>query len=362
MTQSEQQSSALARRALLLTIVTLGIGAALLLAPLWLSLVLAAWVAALVRPLVDKVARKLGGRTWAAAVVMVICLLALVVPVVILIGSLVISAYDFIHNVVSSADGQRALQNLVQGQAKLELPKLELGKILNLFQQYASRVFGALRAVAGLVGSAFIGVFLFFLGVYTLILDGPRAWKWALRHAPIEPRHLERLCGAFYETGRGLLIGVGLTGLTQGVVATIAYFALRIPSALVLGLLTALASLIPSVGTALVWVPVAIGLALTGRLVAAGILVAVGLLVIGLIDNMLRPLFSRFGKLDLPTFLLFLSIFGGLAAVGASGIVLGPLIMRLFIEAAEIAREERFTVASQAEARADEQARKDTVD
>jgi predicted PurR-regulated permease PerM len=360
MTQSDPHS--LARRALLLTIVTLGIGAALLLAPLWLSLVLAAWVAALTRPAVEKVSRRLGGRTWAAAAGILILLLGIVVPIVILIGSLVFSAYDFVHNVISSPDGQRALQNLVQGQPKLELPKPELGKILNLFQQYASRVFGALRAVAGLVGSAFIGVFLFFLGVYTLLLDGPRAWKWALRHSPIEPRHLERLCAAFYETGRGLLIGVGLTGLTQGVVATVAYFALRIPSALVLGLLTAIASLIPSVGTALVWLPVTIGLALTGRFVAAGVMAAVGLFVIGTIDNLVRPLFSRFGKLNLPTFLLFVSIFGGIAAVGPSGIVLGPLVMRLFIEAAEIAREERFTVASQSEAAAEQQPGKDAVD
>ncbi|MEO8877725.1 MAG: AI-2E family transporter, partial [Polyangiaceae bacterium] len=143
------------------------------------------------------------------------------------------------------------------------------------------------------------------------------------------------------ETGRGLLVGVGLTGLVQGVIATVAYFALGVPRALVLGLLTCLASVIPSVGTALVWVPIAIGLGLSGRTGSAAILVGIGVLVIGTIDNVLRPVFSRFGKLELPSFVLLVSIFGGLALFGTWGFLLGPLLVRLAKEALIISREER---------------------
>ena len=156
---------------------------------------------------------------------------------------------------------------------------------------------------------------------------------------------VRRLAGAFHETGRGLLVGVGLTGLVQGVVATITYVALSIPSALVLGILTTVASLLPSVGTALVWIPVAGGLAFSGRYVAAGILTAVGVLVIGTVDNVMRPVFSRFGRLNLPTYVLFLAIFGGLAFFGAAGLLLGPLLVRLGVEALAIARDEGWTAS-----------------
>ena len=134
-------------------------------------------------------------------------------------------------------------------------------------------------------------------------------------------------------------MSIGLTGLVQGLLATAAYFALGVPRALVLGLVTCVASIIPSVGTALVWVPVAAGLFLSGRTTQAVILVAVGVLAIGSIDNVLRPIFARYGKLELPTFVLLTSIFGGLALFGAWGLILGPLLARLAKEALVMVRE-----------------------
>jgi predicted PurR-regulated permease PerM len=139
-----------------------------------------------------------------------------------------------------------------------------------------------------------------------------------------------------------MLIGNGLTALSQGIVATIAYFALGVPRALLLGMLTMLAALIPSIGTALVWAPVAAGLALTGRTTAAVIMAAIGVAVIGSIDNIVRPIFSRFGQLRMPAFLILVSIFGGVAVFGMWGLLLGPLCVRLAIEAAEVLREQRI--------------------
>ena len=151
--------------------------------------------------------------------------------------------------------------------------------------------------------------------------------------------HLRRLRAAFHEVGKGLLVGVGLTGLAQAGVATIAYFFLGIPRALVLGLLTFVMSLIPSVGTAIVWIPIAVGLAVTGRTTAAAILVVIGVGVISTVDNILRPVFARYGELQLSSFALLLSMFGGLALFGGWGLALGPLLVRLAIEALEIAKE-----------------------
>jgi predicted PurR-regulated permease PerM len=157
--------------------------------------------------------------------------------------------------------------------------------------------------------------------------------------SPLSPLHLRRFRAAFHEVGKGLLVGVGLTGLAQAGVATIAYFALGIPRALVLGMLTFVMSLIPSIGTAIVWVPLAIGLAVTGRTTAAVILVIIGAGVISTVDNVLRPVFSRYGELQMSSFALLLSMFGGLALFGGWGLALGPLVVRLAVEALDIAKE-----------------------
>ena len=107
-----------------------------------------------------------------------------------------------------------------------------------------------------------------------------------------------------------------------------------------LGPITGIASVIPAVGTALVWGPISLGLLLTNRPIKALVLVLPGVGVISLIDNLLRPLYARLGALKMPMFLLFASVFGGLAVFGTWGALIGPLIVRLAMEALSIAREE----------------------
>ena len=327
-----------------LVLLVLVAAAATTLSPLWISLILAAWFANLTRSLWGRLARLLGDRPRAAAVLMMVSLLLLIVPLVLASISIGTGGVAFVRRIATSPESRSRLVQLVSDQpSSSELPNLQMDNLISLVQQYGTRAWGILQTIAGKTATGLVGLFIFIFGAYTFLVEGQRFARWAEGRSPIAPRQLRRLAAAFFETGRGMLVGVGLTGLVQGVVATIAYFALRIPSALGLGILTAVASLIPSVGTALVWVPVAIGLGLSGRWVAAGILGAIGVLVIGTVDNILRPVFSRYGQLNLPTFVLFLAIFGGIALYGAAGIILGPLLVRLGVEALEIARDEGLT-------------------
>lgn len=336
-----------ALRSLVFIVLALFAAAALTLSPLWLSLVLSAWFASLTRPLWARLTRLFGGRPRVAAVLTVVSLLLLVAPLLLAGISLGYDGVEFVRRIATSAAGKSRLVQLVSDQpAKTGLPRLGLDSLIGLLREHGAKAWSVLRTIAGKTATGLVGVFIFLLGAYTLLVDGARFARWAQERSPVAPRILRRLIGAFHETGRGMLVGVGLTGLVQGVVATIAYLVLRIPSALGLGILTAVAALIPSVGTPLVWIPVAGGLALSGRWVAAIILAAIGVLVIGTVDNLLRPLFSRYGRLNLPTFVLFLAIFGGLALYGAAGIVLGPLLVRLGVEALDIARDEGLTAPS----------------
>jgi len=315
--------------------------------PLWAPLVLAVWVAVMMRPLMLRIAKATGGRHRAAGALVVLLVMTIFVPLAASVVSLSRGAIDLGRSLLASSGAKSALIAIAAGDqpvtgsgtlAILESP----ARILALLQEHGAQAMVLVSGIAGAATEAVVALFVFVYAVYVFMVDGPAMYEWFEKHAPLELEHTRRLVAAFIETGRGLFIGVGLTGLAQGLVATTTYFAIGVPRALVLGLLTCLASLIPSVGTALVWIPIAIGLALAGKTVAAIIMAVVGVAVIGTVDNVLRPIFARFGKLDLSTFVLLTSIFGGLAFFGLWGFVLGPLFARLAKEALMMARADRL--------------------
>jgi predicted PurR-regulated permease PerM len=141
------------------------------------------------------------------------------------------------------------------------------------------------------------------------------------------------------ETGRGLLASVVLTALVQAVVATVVYAILGVPRALILGFATFIAAMIPSVGSALVWLPVALGLLFADHPTRAAVLFALGLGVISTSDNVLRPLLARWGSLQLHPFLVLFSMLGGVMILGGWGLILGPLVLRLGLEVLSLVRE-----------------------
>jgi predicted PurR-regulated permease PerM len=328
-------------RAVMLTLV----GAAFVtFLPLWAPLLLAAWVAVMARPLLAKVAKVTRGRDRAAGALVVMLVMMLLVPVGISVVSLSRGAAALGRSLLASKGVKDALIAIVSGGQPAEgdggalVTLASPAKIIALIQEHGIRAVTIVSGIAGAATAALLGLFIFVYAVYVFLVDGPSYYEWFEEHTPLEVEHTRRFVAAFNETGRGLFVSVGLTGFVQGIIATITYVALGVPRALVLGLLTCIASLIPSVGTALVWVPIAIGLALAGKTGAALIMAAVGALVIATVDNVTRPIFARYGKLELPTFVLLTSIFGGLAIFGPWGLLLGPLFVRLAKEALIMAR------------------------
>ena len=325
-------------------VVVLVLAAALTFLPLWAPLVLALWVAVMMRPLMIRIARATRGRNRAAGALVVALVLAIFVPLAVSVVSLSRGAIDLGRSVLASNGAKSALVAIASGGGEPDAASGSAGilespaKIVGLVQEHGAQALSIVGGIAGAATEALVGLFVFVYAVYVFLVDGPGMYVWFEKHVPLELEHTRRLVAAFLETGRGLFVGVGLTGLAQGVVATTTYFALGVPRALVLGLLTCIASLIPSIGTALVWVPIAIGLALAGKTVAAIIMAAVGVVVIGSVDNLLRPVFARLGNLELSSFVLLTSIFGGLAIFGAWGFILGPLFARLAKEALVMAR------------------------
>jgi predicted PurR-regulated permease PerM len=177
-------------------------------------------------------------------------------------------------------------------------------------------------------------IFFFFLR------QGP-GWGRRLREAlPLQPAHAEELVGTVTRSINAVFRGVLLTAATQSVLAFAGYVVTGAPVPVILASLTFLASLLPFVGAAGVWVPTAIGIWLSGDVPSAIGLAIWGTLVVSLVDNFLRPYFIG-RDMHLPLLWLFLSIIGGLQAFGFLGVVLGPAALALFLACYRIYMQER---------------------
>jgi predicted PurR-regulated permease PerM len=147
---------------------------------------------------------------------------------------------------------------------------------------------------------------------------------------PLGDERERKLFTKFAEVTRATVKGNIVVAIVQGTLGGIIFALLGIPGALLWGVVMAFLSLIPAVGASLVWLPVSIYLYATGSWIAATILVGYGAIVIGLADNVLRPiLVGRDTKL--PDYLVLFSTLGGMSLFGITGFVLGPLIAALFL-------------------------------
>jgi predicted PurR-regulated permease PerM len=291
--------------------------------------ILALWLGLFARRIHAPLTRRLGARPRLAAALTTSLLAMIALPIAAVIASMVDDAVLLVRNVAASDRAGAVFEQLVQSGN----PSGEPQSITGVLASQGDRAWAIVQQVAGAAAHVVIGLLILVAGIYAVLVEGRGWWAWIEHHAPIAPPHLQRFGDAFRETGRGLWFGVVGAGAVQAGAATIAFFALGVPHALPLGLLTLIFSVIPAVGTAIVWVPVAAGLALTGRTEAAIAMAAIGVLVIGAIDNLARPWLARRGELALPAWVVLIAMFGGIELIGGWGVLFGPLVARLAKEA-----------------------------
>ncbi len=308
--------------------------AVVVIAPFAPWVILGIWLGLYARKLHAPLTRKLGGRSGLSAWLTVASLLVILLPIAALVASIAFDAVALVQRLLSSDRGREVLERLAQGDGNgSHQPVTSATGIIELLMSQGERAWAITQQVAGAAAQVVIGLLIMVSGMYGVLVEGPGWWAFAEQHAPMQASSLRRFAAAFVETGRGLAYGIVGAGAIQSVAATIAYLVLGVPSALALGLLTLLFSVIPAIGTALVWAPVAGGLALTGRTGAALALAIVGVAVIGTVDNVARPYLAKRGRLQLPTYVVLIAMFGGIELFGGWGILLGPLIVRLAKEA-----------------------------
>ncbi len=180
-----------------------------------------------------------------------------------------------------------------------------------------------------------VNLFVMLYLLFFLLRDGKALSAQAAQALPLKPRHTQRLLAQFATVVRATVKGNVVVALVQGTLGGLAFWVLGINGPLLWGALMALLSLLPAVGAAMVWGPVAAYLLSTGSLLSALGLTAWGVLVIGLVDNVLRPILV--GKeTRLPDYLVLIATLGGLAAFGLNGFVIGPVIAAIFLATWEI--------------------------
>ncbi len=304
--------------------------------PILPSVLFGALLAHLSQPVLLR-AQKATGAKIAAVLITGLSVVAVFIPLILL----VIAVYQSLLSLFDLVQHSENYRDTLQSWLPSSMQNFRLAMLVDLFHQHVADSLSAAGTALNTATSLGLQAFLVFVALHTFLLTDHRLFAWCAQRMPLSESQLRRFLNAFYDTGHSVVVGIGGTSLIQGLLATITYVAMGIPYALLLGTVTMLAALIPSFGTAIVWVPVAIVLWMIGNTASAIILLVVGTVVIGSIDNLMRPFISNRSSHSIPTAVVLLSMFGGLATFGGWGLLLGPLMVRMAIEALDMLRESR---------------------
>ena len=223
-----------------------------------------------------------------------------------------------------------------------------LDGLIARIQDFAKESTGVIAQRAVAIGSSAFGFVLAFgVGLYAtyfLLRDGRAIGEAIVAGLPIERRIADRLAEKFTSIVRATVKGSVVVGLVQGALGATTFWIANVPSAALFGLLMAIFSLLPALGPAIVWAPVAIYLLATGAIWEGVFVIISGVVVIGMADNLLRPILVG-RDTGIPDWMILVTTLGGLGLLGLSGIVVGPLIAGLFLAGWTIAKEQRDAVA-----------------
>jgi predicted PurR-regulated permease PerM len=311
-----------------------------LLRPFFAPLLWACIIAVLFHPAQLWLTRRWGERpNLTALVTLLACVVLVVIPVLFLLASFLQQGLWVFEQIQSGQlqpgkfiDNIRSAFPAVQG--LLERFDIDMDTVREnaTTAALAASQFLARNALA--VGQGTFGfvlkLMLMLYVAFFLLRDG-RALVDKLVHAvPLGDERERMLLQKFAEVARATVKGNLVVAVVQGALGGLIFWILGLPAALLWAVVMTVLSLIPAVGAGLVWLPAAIYLYAVGEWVSATVLIAYGVLIIGLADNVLRPLLvGRDTKL--PDWMVLLSTLGGIAMVGINGFVIGPLIAVLFV-------------------------------
>ncbi|HNV88789.1 MAG TPA: AI-2E family transporter [Methylotenera sp.] len=308
-----------------------------LVAPFLPVIVWALTLAVMFAPLQRWLEAKVRYSTVAALISILIIGFIVVVPAVFVGEQLleqVVKGSQLIESKVDSGEWRRVLE----AQPKLAPVVKKIERYVNL-PEIVKTLNAKLGSVVGAVvkGSLLqvLGFVLVFYVLFFFLRDRHLALKSMMALSPFTQMEMGRLFNQVGDTIHAIVYGTFAIAVVQGCLGGLMFWWLGLPAPLLWGLVMSLLAVVPMMGTSVIWAPAALFLALEGNLGSALILTLWGMLVIGTIDNLLRPIFVG-NRLKLHTILAFMSIVGGLLLFGPAGLILGPVTLTVTIALLEI--------------------------
>ena len=300
----------------------------------------AAVLATIFFPVQRRYVARFGGRRSLAAIATLLTIVAVVVLPLALVG------------VAVTGEALQLAEQIKSGAIDLKAPLRYLERMMPVATDFldrfglhvdglTERLSAAALGISQLIAAGALGIgqdilnvtALFFVMLYILFFflrDGSQLVATLIRVLPLGDARERQLLAKFGEVSLATIKGTLVVGVVQGAIGGILFWALGLPAPVFWGAVMAVFSVLPAVGPGLVWAPAAIILLALGAYVKAIILIAGGVVVIGLVDNVLRPLLVG-RDTQMPDYLVLLATLGGIAVFGISGFVIGPVIAAFFL-------------------------------
>jgi predicted PurR-regulated permease PerM len=319
---------------------------ALVVKPFFTALFLAAVLAGALQPGMERLTRALRGhRAVAGGLLTFSVLMVVIVPIGALAASLVNEAAngvewlreqlasEGVHGLVSylpdflERNAERLLRRVPQNARQLERAATTHGA-------------DAAAAVGGILswtGNFLVQAAMMLIALYFFLVDGPKLVAWLTDVVPLKRGQLPELLADFRRVSVAVLFSTVATAGIQALVALAGYLIARVPNAVFFSLVTFIVAMIPAIGAAAVVIAVAVLKLAMGGTTAAIFLLVWGVVVVGLVDNVVKPLIIR-GGLEIHGAAIFFALLGGLAVFGPIGLVAGPLALAFLVSVVRIYR------------------------
>lgn len=334
--------NSLQSRTFLAILVAVSIAFFFVLRPFYGAIFWAATLAILFWPIHQRVLTKMPTKRGLASVTtLVICVMVVIIPLLLIGTTLVQELLQFYARMSQDDNSLRHYYTQIMGvipdQVWSLLDRVGLGSVAEIqpkLLEAANQVLRFFSTQALSLGQNTLQFGLaFVLMLYLLFFffrDGAMLTAMLRHTIPLDKRYSGQLASKFTAVVKATVKGNIAVAAVQGALGGLMFWAMDIQGPVLWGVVMAVLSLLPAVGASLVWGPVAIYFLTTGDVIRGGIMIAIGVGVIGLVDNILRPILV--GKeTKMPDYLVLLSTLGGISIFGLTGFIAGPVIAALFM-------------------------------
>jgi predicted PurR-regulated permease PerM len=323
------------------------------LAPFLAPLLGAAMLSLVVFPVRNMIARSTGSTTAASAIVTMLVTVTVVIPIVLLVWALIREATTIVPAVnvwvttqhgqgwPMTAEGQPFLDRIWNAAAQLfAMIELDIRSVaLETARDLGNRAAAAGAAMVRQLLAVLFQLLVLLLALFFFLRDGPQMIAALLGLVPMEAKNKAMVLQGLDRTLVAMVRGTLITACAQGALVGVGLAMFGVPVPVLLGFAATFLAVVPFVGTAIIWVPASVYLALNDHTAAAVGLAFWGLIVVGLVDNLLRPIVVG-SHARLPATLLFIVVVGGLQVYGLVGGLISPLLIACVFAFARIYRDQ----------------------